>query len=346
MISVRIYKLESHYGNSQKVIYYKWIHSLLIYDLIFRTKICFKFVKFYVNFHLFGVTIQYMILIIKDYDCFNVIMLAIPWAVLSVYITYIVINRSIMYLFYFSMICFYLKNKIKRLNLALELWLNSKKFPSQRMKKLMHNLNKIYCEMNQFNNEFWQTILRICLTFHSTITFVLVYMIYSGQFNKKYIISFALYHYLIFQIIVISLYINSSSAIQFESSKTLSLFIQHMYQFKNINSKIKFKVVFPLLLPVISFCSFLDVNVHRKTQTQKNWFHIWKSNNWSRNFVYSKRKNYMITNWVIIVIFIFNIIKTVVLYFVLTAKLLIHYHLYWFAYRLATYDYVVISTFT
>lgn len=157
------------------------------------------------------------------------------------------------------------------------------------MKKILVNLNRVYCEINEFNNEFWQKILLICLTFHSTIIFVLAHMIYSGQF-KKYIFSFALYHYLIFHMVAISLYINSSYFIESQSSKTLSLLFQHIHKCKNLNSKIKFKVIFLSLLSVIWFCSFSDVNIHRKTNIQKKWFHIWKSNNWSRDFVYSKKK--------------------------------------------------------
>ena len=93
-----------------------------------------------------------------------------------------------MYLFYFMLICLHVKMKLRRLNIALQTSFKMKSIRMNRIIRLMSNLNTIYNEIHQLNNEFWDSILLICLTDHIIFICKLFYDLIYGELTSDYIV--------------------------------------------------------------------------------------------------------------------------------------------------------------
>ena len=105
-------------------------------------------------------------------------------------------NCVIMYLFYFMWICLHVCMKLRCLNMALQMWFKMKSIRINRIISLMSNLNTIYNEIHQLNNEFWDSILLICLTDHIIFICKLFYDLIYGELTSDYIVWFWTIYYL------------------------------------------------------------------------------------------------------------------------------------------------------
>lgn len=101
-----------------------------------------------------------------------------------------------MYLFYFMLICLHVKMKLRRLNMALQIWLKMKWIRINTTISLMSKLNTIYNEIHGFNHEFWSSILLICLTYHVIFICTLFYNLIYGELTSDWLYCFVFNHLL------------------------------------------------------------------------------------------------------------------------------------------------------
>ena len=122
------------------------------------------------------------------YDRFDGIIYEFLWALLSCFTLFYNCNCVIMHLFYFMLICLHVCMKLRCLNIALQMSFKMKSIRINRIISLMSNLNTIYNEIHQFNNEFWGSILLICLTDHVIFICTLFYDLIYGELTSDYIL--------------------------------------------------------------------------------------------------------------------------------------------------------------
>lgn len=210
---------------------------------IFRAKLLFPLIKYNKIYSPAVQIIGYLTVFIMFYESLISVAIGIPWTLLSAFSVYLNQVILILHLFYFIMICLYLKLKLRRINKSLKSSLNLKSIRWQRITETMFNLNTIYCEINQCNNEFWSKISFVILTFLCTTIFSLFYEIFYGELSQNWIHLSAAVYYTLFNSSCLIVYITSSASLSSEAFKTNLLFMKHLCKFKKINLKIKFKVM-------------------------------------------------------------------------------------------------------
>jgi hypothetical protein len=131
-------------------------------------------------------------------------------------------------LVYYHLICYYLKLKIKRINDGLKNNLKLKNgFNSA---KIIRSLNKIYEEINDYNNNYWSKFL-ICIwiSIVSIIsTFVYLSIFREMEIINKLIVICVAVLFICFLLLVIK----TSSSVHSESNKTYKLFNSCIVLFK------------------------------------------------------------------------------------------------------------------
>jgi hypothetical protein len=131
-------------------------------------------------------------------------------------------------LVYYHLICYYLKLKIKRINDGLKNNLKSKNgFNSA---KKIRSLNKIYEEIDDYNNNYWSKfLLCIWISIVSIIsTFVYLSIFREMEIINKLIVICVAVLFICFLLLVI----NTSSSVHSESNKTYRLLNSCIVLFK------------------------------------------------------------------------------------------------------------------
>ena len=147
-------------------------------------------------------------------------------------------NSLTFYLFYFKVVCYYFKLKLRRKNMILKSAVNklNRQF---KIMKMIGDLNKIYNEIDQFNNEFWARFLSINLTFYLIYISDLFYSSFLGQLDMFSAVTLGFFFS--FNLLILLLFISSTASMSSEAEKANSL-IYKIYLFENHSLRRKIKV--------------------------------------------------------------------------------------------------------
>ena len=168
-------------------------------------------------------------------------MYGIPWALLSDFILFYYVYCIALIPTYFYLICLYFKLKLRKFNCELEFYLRKKFVRRQKLIQTLSKLNKVYAEINQFNNEFWSKILFVILTFNVPLIFSLIFELFYGSFND-YLLSFGTVYYTSFVYTIVTFFIIISSSMSNESFKASPLVRRLLIKNKRMNVLLKLKV--------------------------------------------------------------------------------------------------------
>ena len=193
-----------------------------IYKLINLTKklffICELFVKIPVPLLMF---ITSNIIFIINFSVMDIIIFGIPNSLLWSLCVYYIFSINVWQVIYFYIICSYIKIKIKELNEKILIMTKKKILLRKTFLQIIHSLNSLYSEINEYNTKFWSKyLLSIWLIMGSLINSV-IFMIFFSQINKFFKIP--LIYGLFILIITFLLIINTSSSVNYEANKSYKL---------------------------------------------------------------------------------------------------------------------------
>lgn len=175
------------------------------------------------------------------FDWIDFFLIAIPWNILITIIVAVYQTGFWLYLIYFHLICLYLKLKTKHYHNKLDQIINSKKkVRFGRVMQIWLNLNKIYTEINQINQEFWSNALFINLNLNIVCFSSQFYSLLFSQLEP-----FFMYNLMYFTFINLFIFVSltiSSASLTSEINRIYILFNQ-LFVSKNdqlcVKSKLK-----------------------------------------------------------------------------------------------------------
>ena len=136
-----------------------------------------------------------------------------------------------------TVICYYLRLKLKRINLSLKLDLKSR--PNMR-KQIMWNLLAIHKEIMDFDNNFWSIYLALIVTIIMlSLNLILFHTIFGGlQLIYRCLFFYVIAIFTTFLIFILM----TASSISTEANETYKLLIKQYMNDKSLKSFEKFKV--------------------------------------------------------------------------------------------------------
>jgi hypothetical protein len=160
----------------------------------------------------------------------------IPMNIIYAFSCYIVFSIILYQMVYFFLICYYITIKIKECNNKIRNYLkNGIALNNKRAKNLMTELNSIYSEIEDYNQNYWSKYLFWVWILYSTIINMLVY---SAIFSKvNFVLRFIYIYGSIIFIFSLILIINSASSAHLEVNKSYQL----IYSLISIKRKLMFK---------------------------------------------------------------------------------------------------------
>jgi hypothetical protein len=169
---------------------------------------------------------------------------------------------------FFYLICRYIKIKIKEQNdFIAKAIIERKVINSQKILRLILDLNAIYTEINEYNNDFWSLyLLSIWLIFGALLIFFILFLI----FRKMTIILKLIIGYgFVFLTLTFLFIIRTASSVQCEANKIYKL----LNQIKVYNSlrRIRFRTRNELL-NIFSRKVKVKINHLSKLVKEKNFF--------------------------------------------------------------------------
>jgi hypothetical protein len=152
----------------------------------------------------------------------DLIVFAIPWSLYHTLCGYFVANLYFYQLIYFQIICYYLKLKLKSINKELVIPSKNKTLNKFSFKMIILNLNKlnsIYCEIHEYNNNYWSIFLfwliLILVTSIIIFLFIILFMTCSSL-----IVSVIFIYGEVFMLIILIYFLNCSSQVYYETNKS------------------------------------------------------------------------------------------------------------------------------
>ena len=186
----------------------------------FRSKKLFDFFKL-IHFispimSFIGIAVMHL----KYFTIYDMILFGIPWNIIFTF--YACFNQSafILYLFYFNSICLYFKLKVARKFVRMNQFLMSRDQRFSHLMKIMVHLNKVYLQVNRFNNEFWSRQLPLSLIFNFVMLSCLTHIVFFVQIDPLFMIVLS-YLFLINLSTFVSLVISTASL----TSKVRKIFL-------------------------------------------------------------------------------------------------------------------------
>ena len=194
-----------------------------IYRLLKITRISFNICnKFFIPMILFIVIIVTTMPYINNCSLLMFIVIVIPNSLLITLTAYYVNSINLWQWIYFSIICYYLKIKLKESNQQISNIITNKRlFNSKSVLVSIRSINSIYSEINEYNNTFWSKyLLSIWFIFGFVLNLLLFSILFKGLnlfFNLLLIILFLIF------ITMFVFIVNMSSAVNYEANKSYKL---------------------------------------------------------------------------------------------------------------------------
>ena len=185
---------------------------------------------------------------------FEFFLLGIPWVTLFTLWVYVTSDYIFHQVNYFSIICYYLKLKLKVLNTRIETQIKiGKRLNITDVKDLCKSYDSIHREIKQFNDNMWSSFLAsFVFIFMLTITIVIYSVIY-GSFG--FILKIVFIYIFVAQTIFLLSIIWTASSVGVEANKSYpllnKLYVRSTWFFLSVYHRIK--VILFLFYTIIDF---------------------------------------------------------------------------------------------
>lgn len=184
----------------------------------------------------------FVLLKLLYFDLLILVIYGIPWDILVSF--HAMLSQSLfnLYLFYFYLICYYLKLKLKRNHQRLIQITKSQNYISfNHVMKLMLNLDKINHEIKQINTEFWSYQVVINLTFNFVMFSCQLYILFFVEIDL--IFNIVSLYFLFVNFFVFFSLISSSASVTSLTNRQYYIFNKlFIVKNKQLNQLSKIKV--------------------------------------------------------------------------------------------------------
>jgi hypothetical protein len=174
----------------------------------------------------------------------QLILYIIPMNVISAFNCHITVSIILNQMVYFYLICYYIKIKTRECNNKIGNYLKNRIIlNNKRAKNLITELNSIYSEIEDYNQNYWSKYLFWVWILYSTIINMWLYLaIFS---NLSYLLTFiSIYGSIVFTFALI-LTINSASSVHLEVNRSYQL----IYSLISIKRKLMFnRMLFKVII--------------------------------------------------------------------------------------------------
>jgi hypothetical protein len=247
-----------------------------IYKLIKESKFLFSFCEW--NTHIIVPLMGFLLSLLPfiiNCSLLDIILFGIPHSILYTIAVHYTTSIMIWSVVYFYLICRYIKIKIKEQNdFIAKAIIERKVINSQKILRLIRNLNEVYTEVNEYDYDFWSLyLLSIWLIFGA----LLIFLSYFYFFTKMTIILKLIIGYgFVFLTLTFLFIISTASSVNYEANKIYKLLNQIMVY--NSLRRIRFRTR-NQFLNVLSRKVKVKINhllIHYKTCQRKKFFYrLW-----------------------------------------------------------------------
>jgi hypothetical protein len=179
----------------------------------------------------------------------------IPINLINAFSCYAAYYMILYQMVYFYLICYYITIKTKECNNKIQYYIKNRiALNNKRAKNLMTELNAIYSEINDYNQNYWSNYLFWIWILFATIINTYLYLgIFS---NADFIIRFIFTVGSIIFIITLILIINSASSVSLEVNRSYQL----IYSLMSIKSKLLSKrMLFKVFILKKTYLEFIHI---------------------------------------------------------------------------------------
>jgi len=174
----------------------------------------------------------------------QLILYIIPMNIIYAFTGYLAFSIILYQIVYFFLICYYIRIKTKECNNKIRYYIKNRiALNNKRAKSLMTDLNSIYSEIEDYNQNFWSQYLFWVWLLYSTIINMFVYSAISSKLSilLRFI---SIYGSIIF-IFTLILIINSASSVHLEVNRSYQL----IYSLISMKRKLMFnRMVFKVII--------------------------------------------------------------------------------------------------
>ena len=111
------------------------------------------------------------------------LILTTAWVLMFFMQTYYAANYLIYQISYFEIICFYLKNKLKRINTKIRAEIRSKRMNANRIMNILRSMDLVHCEIREYNDNHWSNYLSLLMLELMTTTNLWLFFIIFTKVN-------------------------------------------------------------------------------------------------------------------------------------------------------------------
>jgi hypothetical protein len=192
-----------------------------IIELLKKSKLMFKFIKFVKNYTGFaGFCVSVIPLIIYSTPALYCIQFL--WTLLFSAYCYHSFNINFSQITYFYIVCLYFKLKLRNTNDSIRKSFERKyKLNNNRIKNILKCLDSIISEINIHNNEFWSKYLMIVLMIVIIVFDILLFESLFGKMGLFFKIIF--FNASILKFLLLIILVNTASSVSFEANKSYKL---------------------------------------------------------------------------------------------------------------------------
>ncbi len=152
----------------------------------------------------------------------QLILYIIPMNVITVFYCYVAVSIILYQMVYFFLICYYITIKTRESNNKIRNYLKNRiVLNNKRAKNSMTELNSIYSEIEDYNQNYWSKYLFWVWILYSTIINMFLYQAIFTKLN--FLLTFiSIYGSIVF-IFALILIINSASSVHLEVNRSYQL---------------------------------------------------------------------------------------------------------------------------
>jgi hypothetical protein len=193
----------------------------------------------------------------------QLILYIIPMNIIYVFTGYLAFSIILYQIVYFFLICYYIRIKTKECNNKIRYYIKNRiALNNKRAKSLMTDLNSIYSEIEDYNQNFWSQYLFWVWLLYSTIINMFVYSAISSKLSilLRFI---SIYGSIIF-IFTLILIINSASSVHLEVNRSYQLIYSLISMKKKLMfNRMLFKVIIFLEKNSLFYLTFQTIDRFR-----------------------------------------------------------------------------------
>jgi len=202
-----------------------------INKLLKRSKMIIKFSKFLIFSTCFTSICVYIPLFMNcTIELFPVETL---WVLFFTLFTYFSNNFNIYQMIYFYIICYYLKIKLRNANnYVRKIFGRKMKVNRLNIKNILHTINAIHREINEYNTDYWSIYLMIVIMLIIIGMDIVLFHAIFGKIGLLFKVS--LFYGSCFAFMLVMVLINTASSVSFESNKSYKL-LNKLFLSRNIS---------------------------------------------------------------------------------------------------------------